>query len=327
MASPIAITNDITLPTIPLLMAAHDYLGPPPVPPVPLTFMPGMSRASWGFEIPVPMFWPPGYALGQNKLADKVLHKGCPVVQDGHDCGALIVHVHYLPLPSNMLLVIQIPFSSRKSNMFSSTVQSQGKPTAWCALLMTTCWDPISPPATTAPTVLLNTVHFSLSLADIIAGIFIIAAGMAVDFICDKYFGGKDPAGWRDVAMAALSKVIPLNRRQLASWAAKQGLGLATGVARLFGDGPADFKIAVGAPGLQADAGFSRDANGNWSASESDRVGHVSTERKYDEGQGTTTTTTSDFNSTDTSETGKPTTSTEPLSLNPLRPGSWGSPL
>ena len=75
-------------------------------------------------EVPVPMWWPPGRAIGQNKFCLKVLHKTQMITRQGHDCGFLIPHIGpWLPG-----LAIAICTSSRKFLFSASTVLGESAP-------------------------------------------------------------------------------------------------------------------------------------------------------------------------------------------------------
>ena len=269
MPNKISISNDIALPVLqpPCIFTAHSYLGPtPPALPPPIAVNIGLAT-----EIPVPMFWPPGMGMGQNKLTTTVVHKGLSIVQAGHDCGTLIIHVQILPGPLNTLTLLHIPFSSRKINFSTSTVLAQGKPIAcatmisWPPAPMTVCMDPVSPPLSSAPTSHLNTVVVGMTAGDFFLGWGTIAANMALEFIFDKlnlkWFKPNTPLG--EFGLALLGKL--LGGGSPAELLAKQGLAVATGVAKmLLTDGPADVKIAVGSPFFGVEAGVTRDANGNY---------------------------------------------------------------
>jgi hypothetical protein len=335
MPNKVSISNDITLQFYPPLMSLHEYFGPtPPGVPPPLYVKIGIAA-----EIPVPMFWPPGMGLGQNKLTTTVLHKNLPIVQDGHDCGALIIHVQVVPYILNTLTLLHIPFSSRKTNFFSSTVLSQGKCTACATLIswppapMTSCWDPVSPPLSSAPTSHLNSCVFTMSWADIIIGWSAVIAGMVLDFVLDKISTGPDPVNYSDLVGITLGKFIPTSREGARDWACKQGLAALTGVVRLaFTDGPADVKISVGAPFLQVELGVGRDADGNYSGAAGVRSVNRSGEAKVDSHGVTTKREQGGMggnreSSTNSQETGPDGRTTRSSSANSWNPSTWGAPL
>lgn len=330
MPNKISISNDIALPVLqpPCIFTAHSYLGPtPPALPPPLAVNIGLAT-----EIPVPMFWPPGMGMGQNKLTTTVVHKNLSIVQAGHDCGTLIIHVQILPGPLNTLTLLHIPFSSRKINFSTSSVLAQGKPIAcatmisWPPAPMTVCMDPISPPLSSAPTSHLNTVVVVMTWGDIILGWGTIAANMLLEYIFrpkgGPNMGSALNALWGEFGQAALGKA--LGGGNLGEWAAKQGLAVLTGVARMaLTDGPADVKIAVGSPFFGVEAGVTRDANGNYgvvagarSANRSGEASYDSTGAHWKREQGGTSTTTSQ------TEAGS-----QPDSSYSTDTGSWGAPL
>ncbi len=328
MPNKISISNDIALANMhpPWIFTAHSYLGPTPIAlPPPIAVNIGLAT-----EIPVPMFWPPGMGMGQNKLTTTVVHKGLSIVQAGHDCGTLIVHVQILPGPLNTLTLLHIPFSSRKINFSTSSVLAQGKPIACATMIslppapMTVCMDPISPPIASAPTSHLNTVVVTMTWGDIALGWGTIAANMLLEYL----FRSKGPnrsvvdAIWSKFGTAVLGKA--LGGGSPGEWAAKQGLAVATGLARLaLTDGPADVKIAVGSPFFGFEVGGTRDANGNYGAVAGVRSANRSGEVSYDskgahwkKEQGGMSTTTSQ------TEQGS-----QPDSSHSWDTGSWGAPL
>ena len=96
---------------IPSPMATLHKVQPPVGPPIPIAPC---------IEAPVPVMWPPGFGLQQNKLTTTVYHKFQWIMLDGHDCGYMIPHVTIPPV--NVLLPIQIAFSSRKTtNTYDET--------------------------------------------------------------------------------------------------------------------------------------------------------------------------------------------------------------
>lgn len=249
--SKVTIQRDICLPLIVPLTATHDYIPLPPFPPVPPP-LPGMplSLAACAIEAPVNAWWPPGAALGSHKFTSTVFHNGMQICLDGHDCGKFIPHLQIMPAPNNMLTFIQIPFSSRKANFSSSTVLMNGKPTAcmtmiaWPPTPMTYCANPMGMPLADAPTSHFNTVEVRMTLADWLAGAFAIALSMIIDRLMSKgstrSFGqaaGKDiaksRAGQSTASLIRDRIVSQLKGKFSASWAAKQGVGIATGLVRI----------------------------------------------------------------------------------------------
>jgi hypothetical protein len=97
-------------------LTLHDYMPPPPQPAVP-PFVPCV-------ETPVPVMWPPGFGMQQNKLTTTVIHKFQFLMLEGHDCGYMIPHV---TIPANNLQIpLLIAFSSRKAMFSASTVKANG---------------------------------------------------------------------------------------------------------------------------------------------------------------------------------------------------------
>jgi len=335
MPSKVSISSDWTtqLLGVPTL-TTHDYFGPLPPAPVPAPMMFVVH-----VDIPVPMFWPPGMALGQNKLAAKVLHKNLPIIQDGHDCGALIIHIPtMLPPPTTManaLLLLHIPFSGRKTNFSASTVISQGKATAtaimidWPPTPMTSCFDPISPPTSTAFSYG-NTVLIQLTLADLIIGWVTIGAMMIVEAAFAFAPPGADKAGKKAATTAAeavaeglVSKLVPDAQALI-----KSGLGFASGVARMvFTDGPVDAKFSVGSPFGQVEVGITRNADGNYDGIAGIRrgsdSGEVAAGQSGVSGKSSTDSATGNESSSVSSQTG----STSESQQHSLNPWSWGAPL
>jgi hypothetical protein len=332
MPNKISISNDIALPVLqpPCVFTAHSYLGPtPPALPPPIAVNIGLAT-----EIPVPMFWPPGMGMGQNKLTTTVVHKGLSIVQAGHDCGTCIIHVQILPGPLNTLTLLHIPFSSRKINFSTSSVQAQGKPIAcatmisWPPAPMTVCMEPVSPPLSSAPTSHLNTVVVTMTWGDIILGWGTIAVNMLLEYVFYKAGGPASSPGnvlsdlWGAFGKKALGSA--LGGGSPGEWLAKQAVAVGTGLARLaLTDGAADVKISVGSPFFGGEAGVTRDANGNYgvvagarSANRSGEVSHDSTGSHWKKEQGGMSTTTSQ------TEQGS-----QPDSSYSTDTGSWGAPL
>ena len=249
----VTIQRDLCLNLIVPLTAAHDFIPLPPFPPIPPP-LPGLpySLAACALELPVPAWWPPGGALGSHKFTSTVFHNGMQICLDGHDCGKFIPHLQILPAFNNLMTFIHIPFSSRKANFSSSTVLMNGKPTAgmtmiaWPPTPMTYCADPFGMPLADAPTSHFNTVEIHISLADWLAGAFTIVAGMVIDYVMFKRGGGTRKFGQdagKDIAMSRAGKsaasliaskikskvLVPFSKK----WAAKQGVAVATGLARI----------------------------------------------------------------------------------------------
>ncbi|MCG6958139.1 MAG: hypothetical protein LJF04_19290, partial [Gemmatimonadetes bacterium] len=122
----VSISNDLSFLLTPPV-AMHEHFGPPPPPPAPPVYV----KVGVAVDFPaIPMFWPPGMAMGNNKLSTKVVHKGMSICLGSHDVGVMIPHVQVVPSPLNTLTALQILFSSRSSVFQSSTVLMEGKTVA-----------------------------------------------------------------------------------------------------------------------------------------------------------------------------------------------------
>jgi hypothetical protein len=162
----------------------HNVVSPPQIPaPVPMMSVEMIATQLWSY----------GYAMNQNKLTRKVLHKGMPIVQGGHDCGMMIPDMTP-PMPANAFYPVMWPLSSRKTTFAASTVKMDKKPTA-CAsgpFTMMTCGDPISAPtAQVHPTQLLNNVIVGMTMGDVAKGLMMVAVSMTIDFVFEYGFSLK----------------------------------------------------------------------------------------------------------------------------------------
>ncbi len=264
----VSIMRDITINLIIPCTATHHFVPLPPVPPIPPPLLAApFSLAACAIEAPVNMMWPPGMALGSNKFTTTVVHQGMGIALDGHDCGCLIPHVQVTPAPNNMLTLVQIAFSSRKSMFVASTVVMNGKSPACCVMIawppspMVYCADPMSPPLADAVTSYLNTVNVGMTLADWLIGALSIAASMAIDWVL-RTKGASELA--KTLGEAVLGKVIGVG--SVGEFFARNGLAVATGLARLaFTDGPASVQIGIGSPYLQVQGSVDRAADGTYS--------------------------------------------------------------
>ncbi len=204
----------------------HNVLAPPAVP-VPAPML--------SIEIIAFQFWPPGYAMNQNKLTTTVKHKGMSIVQDGHDCGALIPDITP-PVMPNLFYTIMWPFSSRKIVFGASTVKMNGQSTGCSQMLliplpMMTCGDPVSAPLA-LPAILqkLNTVEVGMTWTDILAGLAGIAISMVIDLICHGVSsrGVRNAAGTfgrRAFSREAMEQVAGTATRSVARELLRQGIG------------------------------------------------------------------------------------------------------
>ncbi len=135
--------------------------------------------------------WAYGYAMGQNDLTKKVLHKNMPIVRSEHNCGMMIPDLTP-PMPGNLWYTVMWPFSSREIAFPASKVKMEGTPTG-CAfgpvLPMMTCGEPVSAPtAFVHPIQLLNNVYVGMTLGDFLKGIAMIALEMVVDLVLEYGF-------------------------------------------------------------------------------------------------------------------------------------------
>lgn len=274
----VSIQADIALNMVLPCIATHNFVPLPPVPPVPPPMLAApLSLASAAIEIPVTMFWPPGFALGQNKLTSTVYHHGMTIALDGHDCGILIIHVQFAPAPNNMLTLLHIPFSSRKVAFSASTVTMNGTPTAcatmiaWPPTPMIYCAEPMSPPLASAPTSHFNSVVVGMTLGDWLFGAISVAASMILDWI----FRGKTPPtpiSWSTI----IGKFVPVKKEDWIKWGVKQGVAALLGASRpLFGNRQGEVSVSVGNPYLKVGVKVNF-ANGPFKAELSSRIGPAS---------------------------------------------------
>jgi hypothetical protein len=108
-------------------------------------------------------------------------------------------------------------------------------------------------------------------------GAVTIAASMLIDRFLAGRPGGSLPDGWRALAGDALKKAILGPGESLPSFLLKNGLAVATGLARMgLTDGPVSFNITLGDTYFENQVGLSRDASGNYSGGFTNRIGNVS---------------------------------------------------
>lgn len=184
MVDPV-LMNDL----IPLFGSFHPYVSasvPPLSPPNP---------THPHFEIPTPMMWPPGHALGKNKFTSDVLHQHLPFALEGHDVGPCIGHVS-IP-PDNPLLIPTFLGSSRKVNFTAGEVRANGKGVACCYLLpipfpripspMSVCGKPVSlPSAGTGIAPLIHSLIVGQHWIDVLADAAALATSMCVQFLMSR---------------------------------------------------------------------------------------------------------------------------------------------
>lgn len=278
---PVTIQLDFCFNLLPIpLCAPHNYIPCPPFPPVPPP-MPGAIGACQALEIPVPAWWPPGFALGGASFTTTVFHKFMQICLEGHDCGKFIPHVQLTPAPNNTLTLVHIPLSKRSANFASSTVKMNGKGVAamtlisWPPCPMTYCAEPVSLPLADATTSHLNTVRVGITLADWIFGAIAIAADLLIDVLFMRAGGGASKElGEKAAAMIAKSKVgkyvyqmvakelVGDGLKKDAKWAVKQAVGFLTGATRaeITGEGSASVSYEIGGPflGLKGSVGYKK---------------------------------------------------------------------
>lgn len=224
-------------------------------------------------EAPAPMFWPPGFALGCNKLTTRVVHRKKPIAQQGHDIGVALAHVSVPPDPLN---VIATALSGRKVNFGSTKVLSEKMPTgagmltAWPPTPMTACSVPFGLPTGCAPFARLNTVVFGMSQSDYVLG----WADIATTIVIGKIAG-------------AVAKPIESEFGKVGTYlvkgAAKAALTYAAGFARAaLVSGPASYsaKLEYLGPYLTASYGVQREADGTETSTTGARVGGLTASSK-----------------------------------------------
>lgn len=228
----VSVSSDLSLGSVAGLNA-HGWNVPPavPVPAVPTV------------EYPLPAFWPPGAALGQNKLTRRVTHRRAAIVQDGHDLGTGIPHVALPPGPFNVLTPIHVLFSKRKTVFFEPSIRFEGRFATPCCAVglpptpMMSCNDPISMPiATMVTNELLGTVEFGMSPWSYVASFVSMAATIVVDSCFKGLWASKPPSsspastGWSLLAKQFGSKLA--GGRSLKEAMAKVGLEAALGLGK-----------------------------------------------------------------------------------------------
>jgi hypothetical protein len=176
-----------------LFSSHHDFLAPPPAP-TPTPVVPCI-------EIPVPVMWPVGFGLQQNKLTTTVLHKFQFIMLEGHDCGYLIPHISNPP--ANLMLPIIIAFSGRKAVFSASKVRANSTAVGCTQLLafplpMLTCAAPVSQPTSIPPMNALNNVEVGMTPMDILAGVINIGLTMAFEYLA-FWLSNKKIPGFKNV--------------------------------------------------------------------------------------------------------------------------------
>ncbi|WP_437287018.1 hypothetical protein [Sorangium sp. So ce406] len=155
--------------------SSHLFLAIPPAPP------PTINAA---IEIPIPHAWPPGESAGKVQKTTTVFVNGKNVMLDLHDCGPVIPQITIPPL--NSLFPLQLFKSKRAVTMTCFSVRMNGKTTActglWPPLPLLACGDPVSWPTTLTFTNMCVNVHVGMSGVDLLGGLLLTLATMAIDY-------------------------------------------------------------------------------------------------------------------------------------------------
>lgn len=171
MSAPVPVTrsNDLSAG-----YSTHLFLAIPPAPP------PTIAPA---IEIPIPQGWPPGDSAGKVQKTSTVFVNGKYVMLEQHDCGPVIPQIT-IP-PANSLFPTQLFKSKRAVCVTCFSVRMNGKTTActglWPPLPLLACGDPMSLPATFTFTNVCTNVHIGVSGTDLIGGLILTVASMAID--------------------------------------------------------------------------------------------------------------------------------------------------
>ncbi len=200
ISCPIAIEYDLSMG-----VCVHHTLNPfqgfPP---------PGIPTPS--IEMLINMMWVPG--TFSHKFTKDIFHKGQRIVQEGHDCGALIPDITPMCIV-NFYYLIAWPTSKRAVTFGASTVKIDQE-NAGCVFFyfpMMTCGQPFSLPSSVPLTNLLNNVLVGMTLDDLLAGLMQIAISMALDAIFNK-LGGQ---GFSGMGKAPLKSLVSKKTAQEAA--------------------------------------------------------------------------------------------------------------
>lgn len=153
---------------VPVLMSIHPYCGSATTM-VPTPAFPHVEPA-------LPIFWPPGYALGKNQLTKSVLHRGFWIAQQGHDLGVAIPHIS-IP-PDNTLTPVLLLTSKRKAMFSAGEVKADKKAIACCTMFdlamvptpMIYCSTPSLPVTGTGSATVLSDLIVGMHVVDLVAG-------------------------------------------------------------------------------------------------------------------------------------------------------------
>jgi hypothetical protein len=259
----VSVQGNLVFPDFPLpmpLLTLHKVQPPPPAPTIPVAPC---------FEAPVPVMWAPGFGMQQNKLTTTVYHKAQWIMLDGHDCGYMIPHV---TVPAaNLLLPIQIAFSSRKTLFASSKVKANGTPIACSQLLpvpipMMACAEPISFPTASPYMNVLNSVTVGMTWHDALSGFIGMACTMVGEFLIFKYFRTNVfESSFDKLTSTVIGKL--LGASNLPQFLIKTGFGIVAGGAKILLTGEGTIQIRVGSAYGQAQVSYARKDGANvWGA-------------------------------------------------------------
>lgn len=244
----------------------HHVLVPPAI------FPPTTSPS---VEVPVPMKWPPGFALNQNKLTTTVKHKCQTIVQDGHDCGILIPDITYV-VPN--FWWVKMWLSSKREIIFAASKVKMDKVAVGCAqvwpgpLPFMTCGEPISAPTALPITSWTNTLRVNMTGGDLAAGIVKAVVSMVIDFFFSKIGKGAAATAQKAAVAAAKKALVEGGKKAMYKMVArhiaknvlgnyltdfngviKTGLNSLTGLAISTARGDPTFKFAFGAAGAKVE--------------------------------------------------------------------------
>lgn len=251
----VTLMGNITMGPMLVIATVHDLVVYPPVPnPVPYAV---------AFEANVPIMWPPGFGLQQNKLTTTVFHKAQFLMLEGHDCGYMIPHVT-IP-PNNVKLLIIIPFSSRKAMFSASKVKANGTAVGCSQLLMfplplMTCWNPVNLPSTFPSANVFNTVLVGMTLGDLFAGLIAIACSIVADLLCWRVFKADMFEALGPIAGGLAGSFLGFSNP--AQFLVKTGLGALAGAAKIWLTGEGTISVAVGSSYAGGQASYTSTADG-----------------------------------------------------------------
>lgn len=238
MKMPVNITSDIVV---------EGAVHPAPIPPIPNVSIAGTVQGHL-----------PGIWMHTAKLTRSVTHKGQSLVQQRHDCGAMIPHIT-LPLTTNPWYAIIMPTSSCKVLFGASTVKANGKSMGMAGvgtggvLPMMTCGFPSSMPTAMSVSTFNNTVSAGMLPRDVLVGCLSIMLKMISDGIVNRmYPSAPDPGGTSPTEIVGrmireLFPKAPTSAEKLEKLLIKQALAALSrfAVTSLQGDSPT-FQVSEG---------------------------------------------------------------------------------